>query len=130
VQRFPHEDGGNAEPGLFHEVALLGVPQHRRVVRADLGIDIEHLADRRLCGLVRKLTGAIDDSAVALRIELFDLFFQRHAAQQIRDALLDGQGRIAIRGNRVLGDRRAGQQQRHEAEAKDAFHRSSEMAMA
>jgi hypothetical protein len=41
VQRFTENDAGNAEPGFFHEVALPRVAQHRRVMRADFGIDTE-----------------------------------------------------------------------------------------
>jgi hypothetical protein len=100
MQSFAHKQFGDAEARLLFQIALHAVAQDRGLTRREFEIRIppatEHGA-RRLAGVG---SGGIDDLGLAFAQwrDLPDFLFQRHARQQVGDALVHCEIRGAIFG--------------------------------
>ena len=116
VQRLALEDLRDTQAGLLDQVSLDCVAQDGAVARAHLRIRAVEAEERLTGGLGVELAGGVDDLdglLRALRGQLRDLLFERHAGQQVRDPLLDGQPRILIWGRGVLPRRDPRNQSEH-----------------
>ena len=116
MQRLALEDLRDTQAGLLDQVSLDCVAQDGAVARAHLRIRAVEAEERLTGGLGVELAGGVDDLdglLRALRSQLRDLLFERHAGQQVRDPLLDGQPRILIGGRGVLPRRDPRNQSEH-----------------
>ena len=92
----------DTQASLLHKIMLRSIACLRSIVSRDLrilAVELGQLLENLLgLGIFFRVRAAASAS------ELIDFFFERHALEKIRDAQLDWQIRIAIRGLRFLGE--------------------------
>ncbi len=109
VERFAHEERGNAEARFLAHVALHTVAQDGRFAgrKGKIGVPpaLQNSA-RRLGRVCASRIHHLHLSAGATA-NLLDLFFQRHAREQVGDPVIDGQSGVlvfrSVSGRRSVG---------------------------
>ena len=132
VQRFAHEQPGNAEAGFLAEIALHGIAQDGGLARRVGRVVVIEAVESQV-GLIGFVSaGGIDQGSVRgiAAADFGDLFLESHATEQVRHALIDGELGVAILGRGLRGGCRLARRVKREEKSKTQKREDEEVSMA